>query len=105
MSDENKKALWKFFWDCGRMGYVRGLFVATDEEIQAAIGSAIYFGEILGKHSEIFGTLEQKDLERLTDDPAFIAKFEEYGCGNGYNPLEYLNEEEDDSEEEEEDES
>lgn len=93
------KALWKFHWDCRRMGHVRGLFVATDEEIQAALGKGVYFGEILGKHSEIFGVLEEKDLTRLTDEPDFIAKFEEYGCGNGYNPLDYLSEDEETEEE------
>jgi hypothetical protein len=81
------------------MGYVRGLFVATDDEIKAAIGRKVYFGEILGKHSEIYGTLEEKDLVRLTDDPDFIAKFKEYGCASGYSPLEYLEDEEEETEE------
>lgn len=101
MSDESKKALWRFHWSVGRMGDVDGLFVATDAEVEDALGREVYFGEILGKHSEVYGTLEAKDLTRLTGDPSFISKFEEYGCGNGYNPLDYLNAEEDDSEEEE----
>lgn len=86
----SKKALWKFEWDVRRMGKVRGMFIATDEEVEKHIGAQVYFGEILGKHSEIHGTLDREDLTRLTDDAEFIAKFEEYGCASGYNPLRYL---------------
>jgi hypothetical protein len=100
----SKRALWKFEWHVGRMGTVRGLFVATDEEVEKHIGADVYFGEILGKHSEIYGTIERDDLKRLTDDEAFISKFEEYGCASGYNPLEYLREDEEEETEEEDDE-
>lgn len=83
------RALWKFDWDCYN-GHVLGVFVATDEEVAAAIGEEIYFGEILGKHSEIAGVLEQKDLTRVTDDADFIARAEQLGVANhGYNPLKY----------------
>ena len=51
------KVLVHFEWDCGRQGMVDGLFVTTQEKIDAAIGTEVYFGEILGKHSEIFGKL------------------------------------------------
>jgi hypothetical protein len=61
-----------------------------DRDIKPAIGLRVYFGEILGKHSEVFGELEEKDLEVLTDDETFIAKFNEYGCASGYNPLSYI---------------
>ena len=93
------KALWQFHWDIHRMGHVRGQFVATDEEVKKHIGRKVYFGEILGKHSNVYGTLEEKDLFRLTDDEEFIAKFEQYGCATGYNPLEYLSDDEEDNEE------
>lgn len=84
------KALWRMSFYAGRMGTVMGLFVATDEEVRAAIGKKVYFGEALGKHSDIHGPLEEGDVERLTDEPDFIAKFEEYRCASGYNPLECL---------------
>jgi hypothetical protein len=89
------KVLWKFHWDCGRMGDVRGVFVATEDEIVVALGKRVYFGEILGKHSEVAGTLRKEDLTLLTDDQDFITKAIAYGvASNGYNPLEYLSEEE-----------
>jgi hypothetical protein len=86
------KKLYKFHWECGRMGDVEGLFVADEEEIKKAIGQHVGLGDALGKHSDIHGDLEADDLTVLTDDQDFIKKFEEYNCASGYNPLKYLNE-------------
>lgn len=105
------KLLVAFYWNCGRMGYVDGLFVTTTEELDASYGRQVYFGEILGKHSEIYGDLQPKDITIKSDDPAFIDKLVEIiGSTNisGYNPLDYIeeneeNEEEDEENEEEED--
>ena len=88
------KKVYKFYWDCYRSGDVRGVFIADDEDVKKAIGSKVYFGEILGKHSEIYGILEEKDLTILTDDQEFIKKAEEFNMCSGYNPLHYLPEEE-----------
>jgi len=33
------------------------LFVATEEEIENAHGREVYFGEVLGKHSGIWGNI------------------------------------------------
>ncbi len=89
--------LYSFFWDCGRMGEVEGLFVADSEDVENAIGAAVYFGEILGKHSEIYGTLEEEDLTVVSDDQEKIQWLVDtigYSTISGYNPLEYLPEEE-----------
>lgn len=88
------RCIWKFYWDCGRNGDLSGVFVATQDEINNAIGKRIYFGEVLGKHSEIYGFLEKDDVELLTNDQFFIDKVIEYGLLSGYNPLEYIEEEE-----------
>jgi len=90
------KYLWKFYWDCGRMGEVEGLFIATENEIQNAIGKNIYFGEILGKHSEVYGTLDENDLEKINLDNVSIERVAELLGDNwsGYNPLEYIDDEE-----------
>ena len=83
--------LYRFHWDCGRQGDVYGIFAAEPAEVAAAIGREVYFGEILGKHSEIEGTLDAREIEILTDDAAFIAKAAEYGLiPSGHNPLEHL---------------
>lgn len=87
------KKLYRLHIDCGRMGDVTGVFVADATKMAAAIGKQVYFGEILGKHSEICGTLGADEVVELTDDQAFIAQFEVYlPRGSGYNPLHYLSE-------------
>lgn len=90
------KKLYKFHWEIKRMGDVTGVFVATDEEIDEIIGKTIYFGDVLGKHSEIYGILEKEDLKILSEDQDFIVKLIEVfksSTINGYNPLHYIQEE------------
>ena len=84
------KKIYKYYLDCGRMGEVSGVFVEDDENIKKSIGCHIYFGEILGKHSEVTTTLEEDDFTIVTDNQDFIALFEEYRLDNGYNPLDYM---------------
>jgi len=86
--------LYKFDFDCGRMGRLFGLFVAEEKDIKNIIGKKAYFGEVLGKHSEIYGTIEENDIEIVTNDQEFIAKFENFNCAIGYNPLDYVRGEE-----------
>lgn len=95
------RKLYKFYWDCGRMGFLDGIFVAEEEEVNNLIGKTIYFGEVLGKHSDIFGTLSYKDLIAITENQKFIdnmleafdvrERFEEDGVAtiSGYNPFDY----------------
>lgn len=90
------RAIYEFEWDYGRAGCVSGMFIADKSEVEQAIGKQVYFGEILGKHSEVHGTLEEDDFTMKTDDQAFIELFIEIlGIKNtisGYNPLSYLDE-------------
>ncbi len=92
------RKLYSFFWDCGRMGDVEGLFIAEESEVDAAIGSQVYFGEILGKHSDISGTLSSVDLKVISDDQDKIVWLVGILGPNvsGYNPLDYIQQEEDD---------
>lgn len=99
------KAIYSFHWGFGRMGDVDGLFIADKDIMKKAIGKQVYFGEILGKHSEVYGTLDENDLEIKSEDQEFIKKFEEVlgkDFSQGYNPLDYIDDYcEDDTEEEE----
>jgi hypothetical protein len=91
----NIKYLYRFLWDCGRSGEVEGLFVATEEEVANLIGKELYLGEILGKHSEVFGEVEEGDIEKLDLDADSVAKVSAL-LGNtwsGHNPLDYYEEE------------
>jgi hypothetical protein len=77
------------------MGDLSGLFIADSAEIEKLIGKEIYFGEVLGKHSEVSGTLDKDDLTVQTDDQEFIKKFEKLigtGTISGFNPLDYYDE-------------
>jgi hypothetical protein len=91
------KKIYAFHWDCGRMGDLDGIFVAESVDVDALIGKNIYFGEVLGKHSEISGPLEASDLTVRSDDPDFVARFVEvmgHGTITGFNPLDYYDPEE-----------
>jgi len=76
------------------MGHVRGLFVTTEQELSDTYGKEIYFGEILGKHSDIHGPLEESDIEVVSEDQDFIEKLVALlgTTVSGYNPLSYLEE-------------
>jgi len=85
--------LYSFYWDCGRNGGVEGLFIADSELVESMIGKRVYFGEILGKHSEVYGDLETKDLTVLSEDEEKIKWLKELFQSvsiSGYNPLNYI---------------
>lgn len=86
VKESDKVCLWKFRWDCGRQGDVMGVFKATKEEVKNAIGKEVYFGEILGKHSEICGILEEGEVELISAYSNYVMNATEHG----YNPLEYI---------------
>lgn len=90
------RKIYKFEADFGRMGDLEGVFVSTDEALQELYGKQIYFGEVLGKHSEVFLTLKPDHITEVTDDEKFIELFEKYGLENGYNPFDYYEEDEED---------
>lgn len=93
------KKVFLFNWDCGRMGVVDGCFIAEDEEVKKAIGRQVYLGEVLGKHSEVYGRLDEEDLKVVTSDPLVIKELIKGGdniCG--YNPLDYIDEAEEEDE-------
>lgn len=77
----------------GRQGYIEGLFVAPIDYVKKLIeiDLNIYYGEILGKHSEvIFPLNDEKDLELITDDEKVINIFETHNISSGYNPFNQL---------------
>lgn len=98
------KNLYSFYWDCGRMGDLQGLFVATPEQVENAIGRQAYFGEVLGKHSEISGTVNEKDITLVSDDQEKVKWLLEVTGGfetiSGFSPLQYLEEDYDEYDDE-----
>jgi len=87
-----ERYLWKFDCDCGRQGSLDGLFVATEEEIKNTIGQYAYFGEVLGKHSEVCGNIEKDEIIKLDLDCETVEKVSKL-LGNtwsGFNPMHYI---------------
>ncbi len=85
--------LYKFLWDIPRGGSVSGAFLAEPKEVAKAMGKDVYFGEILGKHSEVYGTLDVGDVKALDVSDEFVKEFAlHFPDGFGYNPLDYLSE-------------
>lgn len=85
--------LYKFHWDCGRMGDLEGLIFATPEEIKSILGKHVYFGEVLGKHSEICGDVEEKDFTKINIDSETVLKL--YNAVDnrtlsGYSPFDFV---------------
>ncbi len=92
------KGIYSFHWDCRRSGQIDGLFVADSEAVANAIGKKVYFGEVLGKHSEIYGTLEANEITLKSDANDHVEMFLHLDLTTGYNPLYYLIDEEENEE-------
>lgn len=86
------KAIYKLQFSCGRQGTLYGIFVEKVERVEELIASKeeIYFGEVMGKHSEVIGPLDETDIVLITTDETAIAVFEEHNLETGYNPFDYL---------------
>ena len=84
------KGIYKFNFRIKRMGTLSGIFVALKDDVQWLNGQASYFGEVLGKHSEVFGTLEGDEISLVTEDPIAVEMFEKYNMETGYNPFDYV---------------
>lgn len=89
------KNLYKFYWDC-RNGELSGLFIADEKEVKSLIGKEVYFGEVLGKYSDVYGVIEKGEITKIKASKEFIDEAERLFGSTicGYNPLAYLREEE-----------
>lgn len=95
---------YSFFWDCCRMGDVKGLFISTQKQVDKLLGKEIYFGEILGKHSEVSGTIDEGDITLVSSDQDkvnWLLELLGYTV-SGYNPFDYYEPEEEEDEDNEE---
>ena len=79
--------LYAYNYDCGRMGEIEGTFISNDETLNKLKDKTAYFGEALGKHSDIADYDWFDNVTELTDDQDFITKAIEYGIAHfGYSP-------------------
>lgn len=88
--------IYQFRKDFGRMGFIDGLFLARPADIEKIMGKTIYFGEALGKHSEIECEINETNIELKCDDKALVDRiflsFNHSLTLCGYNPLDYYDE-------------
>ena len=86
-----KKGIYKMNLDFGRIGTLDGKFIATDEQVETLTKSDIevYFGEALGKHSEVFCKIKPKDITLITENEDTVKIFEDEGLASGYDPFAY----------------
>lgn len=91
------KILVNYSEDFGRMGVLEGMFICTQEELETLKGKEIYFGEVLGKHSDV---VTDQVFESCTIKPMTKKQMETiidvFGDGtiSGYNPFDYVYEDE-----------
>lgn len=85
-----REAIYKFYANFGCMGELYGLFVSTPRKLVRNIGMDAYFGEVLGKHSDVSLVLKLEHFTFITDEPDFVTKFIVYDLETGYNPLNYI---------------
>ena len=74
-----------------RYASATGLFIEDKEKIEWLLKTKpkIYFGEISGKRSEVSGTLDEDDIQMITDDPDDLKVIERLELEHGINPFWY----------------
>jgi len=84
-------AAYSFNLDCGRQGELTGTFIARKDHVNFLIENdmTVYFGEVLGKHSEVYSKVSDKNFEILVEDQSILDTLSEIQFGSGINPLEY----------------
>jgi len=82
--------IYKFHADLNRMGELSGVFTASNDDVAKIIGEDVYFGEILGKHSDIHFDMEDHMFTLVTEDENFIKLFNQYDLQTGTNPFAYV---------------
>lgn len=90
------KAVYKFYQDFRRQGDMQSIFLATPDEVEKAMGKRAYFGEALGKHSEVWCDLHEGNITLVSDSPDVVKVITDHQLTSGRNPLYYLQEEDED---------
>lgn len=88
---KNKKGIYRLNFDCGRMGNLEGIFVEESERVKILVEEDIivYFGEVLGKHSEVEGHVDSSEIKLITEDEDAVNTFIKFELETGYNPFQY----------------
>jgi hypothetical protein len=85
------------------MGHLESIFICKPEIVERLYGKTIFFGEVLGKHSDIFCIVDPNDIQLLDVKDStvedLVAVFVKdvslpYYTISGHNPLEYIDKDE-----------
>ncbi len=71
---------------CCDDGCLCGVFKATQQDIDDAIGKKLYFGEVMGKHSCVYVLLDKEDIKLISDNFIVVEGMRQVG----YNPLQHI---------------
>lgn len=85
--------LFKFHAYMSRSSDLEGLFLRDFGDVSELIGTEVYFGEIAGKHSEVFFVIEEDHITEMPVTQETVLDFVEL-CGEegtvcGVNPFDY----------------
>jgi hypothetical protein len=84
------KGIYRFQYDCGRMGAISGIFVADTADVEKINGHTVFFGEVLGKHSEIDVDIDiEENLILISYEPVDVEVFERLELATGYDPFDF----------------
>lgn len=74
------KKIYKYTEDFRRMGSLESVFLATEEQVAKlrALGE-VHLGEILGKHSEVFATINDKTLVEIPGSEEVVSFIQAHG--------------------------
>lgn len=78
-------------------GCLDGMFICAREELDTIKGGIVYYGEALGKHSDVFTEDAYENCEVVDTqegDLEVLVRLFGVGTISGYNPIEHLEEEE-----------
>ena len=85
----SKLGIYKFNSDRGRHGNISGVFIEEAHYVEYLLKSNIqvYFGEVLGKHSNIYGPIYEGEITLSSDDPGAVKVVQELDLSSGINPF------------------
>jgi len=83
------KGLYKLSMNFGKNGELNSLFIADSMDIDILLSKniPIYFGEVLGKYSDIISSIQKDEIKCLTFDSYIIEFFEKNNISIGTNPF------------------
>lgn len=84
------KGIYSLNIDYGRSGELKGVFIADSKKVEVLLREKIvvYWGEVLGKHSEVYAALKPEQIQLVSDNQDLIRIFEDYNLAIGYDPFE-----------------